>query len=122
MLSKKDLDNIRTIIQEELKEALTIEVQMEKFDKERGMKELKTEKRFLPEWLVYLQPELIGVLQGLQVDIGKARNKMIGTAENVGLLIQIISQSEQFLDYKFVPDTVEKIAKEEVALIENPNS
>lgn len=122
MLSKKDLDNIRTIIQEELKEALTIEVQLERFDKERGIKELKWEKRFLPEWLAHYQPELIGVLQGLQVDMGKARNKMIGTAENVGLLIQIISQSEQFLNYKFVPGTVEKIVKEEVALIENPNS
>ena len=48
MLSKKDLNEIRTIIQEELKAALTIEVQYEKFNKDKGAKELKIEKHFLP--------------------------------------------------------------------------
>lgn len=126
MLSKNDKkwikETIQQIIQQELKEALTIEIQYEKFDKKRGIKELKTEKHFLPEWLAYYQPELIGAIQGMQVDIGKARNKMIGTAENVRLLIEIISQAEQFLDYKFVPGTVKEIIKEEVAQIENKDS
>lgn len=119
MLSPKDKKFIKETIQQELKEALTCEVEYEQVDKEKGWKKVKTEKVFLPEWWIKYLPDFMGAMRGLQVDIGKARNKMIGTAENVRLLIDIISQSEQFLDYKFVPGTVKKIVKEEVAQIEN---
>ena len=105
MLSKKDLESIRTIIQEELKEALTCEVQYEKFDKERGMKELKTEKWFLPEWLMYHQPELIGAIRGMQADVGKTNNR-------------ILDISNLISTYTFVPDDTKKIIKEEVIQIE----
>ena len=40
MLSKKDLSNIRTIIQEELKDALNIGIKHDKFDKNTGIKEV----------------------------------------------------------------------------------
>jgi len=94
MLSKKDLEQIRTIIQEELKAAFTVEIQYEKFDKDKGIKELKTEKHFLPEWLVDFQPHLIGALRGMQEDSNKANNKMIGTAANVKALTKIMLQAE----------------------------
>jgi len=97
MLSKKDLDQIRTIIQEELKAALTIEVQYEKYDKEKGMKELKTEKHFLPEWLVDLQPYLIGALRGMQEDCNKVNNKTLDIVDNVRQLSGIMLQAEDSL-------------------------
>jgi hypothetical protein len=94
MLSKKDLKQIRTIIQEELKAAFTVEIQYEKYDKDKGMKELKTEKHFLPEWLVDLQPHLIGALRGMQEDTNKANNKMINTADNVNKMTEIMLLAE----------------------------
>jgi len=97
MLTKKDLTQIRTIIQEELKAAFTVEIQYEKFDKDKGIKELKTEKHFLPEWLVDLQPYLIGALRGMQEDTNKANNKMINTADNVKQLTGIMIQAEDSL-------------------------
>jgi len=94
MLSKKDLEQIRTIIQEELKAAFTVEIQYEKYDKEKGMKELKTEKWFLPEWLVDLQPHLIGALRGMQEDTNKANNRMKNTADNVNKMTEIMLLAE----------------------------
>ncbi len=97
MLSKKDLEQIRTIIQEELKEALTVEVQYEKFDKIKGMKELKIEKHFMPAWIMDWQPHLIGALRGLQEDANKTNNKMVKTSEVVDKLKNIMLQTEDSL-------------------------
>ena len=105
MLSKSDLNKIRTIIQEEtrtivqeeLKAALTIEIQYEKFDKDKGMKEALTKKFHLSVWLADQFPYLTGALRGMQEDTNKANNKMRNTAENVKKLTDIMIQAESSL-------------------------
>ena len=120
MLSKKDYDQIRTIIQEELKAALTIEVQYEKFDKDKGVKELKTEKHFLPAWLVDLQPYLIGALRGMQEDVNKCNNKSIGIIDNVKVLSQIMIDNENALKcISAMSDKIKEVPQEDIIQIES---
>ena len=120
MLSKKDLTQIRTIIQEELKAAFTVEIQYEKYDKDKGIKELKTEKWFLPEWLVDLQPHLIGALRGMQEDTNKCNNKSIGIIDNVKLLTNIMIQAENSLKcISAMSDKMKQIPKEDIVEIES---
>ena len=123
MLSKKDLDQIRIIIQEELKAAFTIEIQYEKYDKEKGMKELKIEERFLPEWLVDLQPYLIGALRGMQEDCNKVNNKSIGIIDNIKALSQIMIDNENVLKcLASISDRTKEISSENIVKIGNNKS
>lgn len=86
MLSKSD----KKWIKETIYEALTCEVQYEKFDKERGFKEVKNEKVFLPEWWVRYLPEFLGSMRGLQEDTNKANNKMMDTQEGLKAMSNIL--------------------------------
>jgi len=123
MLSKKDLDQIRTIIQEELKDALTIEIKYEKFDKEKGMKELITKKFHLPVWLADQFPHLTGALRGMQADTNKANNRMIDTAVNVQMFNQIMLDNENALKcIASISDKVKQIPQEELLQIESSDS
>ncbi len=97
MLSKKDYDQIRTIIQEELKSALTIEIQYEKFNKDKGMNELIKKEFHLSVWLADQFPYLVGALRGMQEDVNKSNNRMCDTAGAVKLLTDIMIQTESSL-------------------------
>ncbi len=90
MLSIADKNRIRSIVQQELKEALTCEVQYEKFDKERGFKEVKNEKVFLPEWWVRYLPEFLGAMRGLQSDTNKANNRMMDTQKGLEAIAHVL--------------------------------
>lgn len=90
MLSIANKNWIRSTIQQELKEALTCEVEYERFNKERGLKELKNEKVFLPEWWVRYLPEFLGAMRGLQSDTNKANNRMMNTQEGLQAMSNIL--------------------------------
>lgn len=97
MLSRKDLDQIRIIVQEELKAALTIEIQYEKTDKEKGLRELITKEFHLPVWLADQFPHLTGALRGMQEDCNKVNNKSMDIIDNVKALSQIMIDNENVL-------------------------
>ncbi len=78
MLSKKDLENIRTIIREELLDLVTMEWIMEVGPNKPGDPPKHTEKRkvnVLHEIGVYL-PNSVGAMRGVQADINKTTNKL----------------------------------------------
>ena len=120
MLTKKDLEKIRKIIQEELKAALTIEIQYEKTDKEKGLRESITKEFHLPVWLADQFPHLTGALRGMQEDCNKANNKMINTAENVKQLTEIMIQAENSMKcIAAISDQIKEISQEDIVQIES---
>ena len=73
----------------------------------------------MPEWLVDLQPYLIGALRGMQEDTNKANNRMIGTASNVKALTGIMMQAENSL--KCIAAISDKIKGDTIQIESNDN-
>ena len=120
MLSKKDLSNIRTIIQEELKDALTIGIKHDKFDKNTGIKEVIIKEFHLTVWLADQFPYLVGALRGMQSDTNKANNRMISTADSVKALNKIMIDNENALKcIAALNDKVKEIDQEDILTIES---
>ena len=94
MLDKQDKQWLENTIERKITEALTVEVQYEKFDKERGLKELKTEDVYLPVWWVQYLPEFMGSFRGLQEDVNKASNKMMNTQEGLQAMADVLMNIE----------------------------
>ncbi len=120
MLSKKDLIQIRTIIQEELKAALTIEIQYEKFDKNKGMKELIVKEFHLSVWLAEQFPNLVGALRGMQADTGKTNNRILTIIDNLKIINKTMLDSEKsFKVIASMSDKVKEIQQEDIIQIES---
>jgi hypothetical protein len=96
MLSQKDLDKIREIVKEVVKEENTIrEVTVERTNKETGAKELKTIDLYIPEWIAAELPELAGALRGVQETSDNVKN-------NFGKLARAVRISMEDLGEKIV--------------------
>ena len=97
MLDKQDKIWLENTIERKIQEALTVEVQYERFDKEKGMKELKVEKEYLPVWWVEYLPGFLGATRGLQEDINKNNNKISKMDTKVSSIGNIFIQLEDSL-------------------------
>lgn len=93
-LDKNDKIWLENIIERKIQDALTVEVQYEKFDKERGLTERKTENVYLPVWWVQYLPEFMGAFRGLQEDTNKASNKMIDTQKGLQAMADVLMNIE----------------------------
>ena len=91
MLTKADKEFITKTIHE----ALTVNIQYERFNKERGLKELKTEDVFLPNFWVQYLPEFMGALRGMQETTDHTKNRACETKEAVAALGGIMLQFEE---------------------------
>ena len=100
MLSKNDLNKIRGIIREELKEAFTIEMVMEKKRDEKtgqplAVPDIKKIKVWLPEeWARHI-PYFEGALRGMQETSDKAKNNSIKAFQGVCAIAQILRTIEE---------------------------
>ncbi len=120
MLSKKDLKEIRTIVQEELKEALTIKIQYEKYNKEKGMKELMVKDFHLSVWLAEQFPDLVGALRGMQKDTGKTNNRILTITDNLKIVNKTLLDSEKsFKVIAAIGDKIKEIQQEDIIEIES---
>jgi hypothetical protein len=90
MLNQKDIDIIKDII----KEALTIEVRMEKFDQLNGIWEHKTEKVYIPTFWVEYLPKITAALRGMQEDVDHTKNRVAENVQRSDAIIGILLQSE----------------------------
>jgi len=120
MLSKKDLQQIRSIISEEINNALSIEIQYEKFDKEKGMKELIKKKFHLSVWLAEQFPDLVGALRGMQEDVNKSNNKITHVTDNLKIINKILIDNQNaFNCIAKISDRVKEIPQEDIIQIES---
>ena len=100
MLSKSDLNKIREIIREELKEAFTIEMTMEKKRDEKtgqplAIPEINKIKVWLPEeWARHI-PYFESALRGMQETSDKAKNNSIKAFHGVAAIAQILRAIEK---------------------------
>ena len=100
MLTKKDRDDIRKIFQEELKDAFTIEMKMEKRRDENTGKPLAVPvaeyiKVWLPEeWARHL-PYFEGALRGMQETTDHAKNNSIKAFQGMGAVAKILQVIEK---------------------------
>ena len=102
MLSKSD----KEFIKDTIKEALTVKVQMERFNKDTGIKEIKIETVYLPEFLVDYFSHLEGALRGVQETTDHVKNRSNETKEAVKSMAQLFIGAEKnfmnlagFIDY-----------------------
>lgn len=77
-MTKKDKEEIRKIIQEELKAALVRTVMVERGARKQGDPEkvVKEEEWNVLEWFVVYAPLIEGALRGMQGDVSKVANKV----------------------------------------------
>ena len=96
MLSKSDLNKIREIIREELKEAFTMEKKRdEKTGQPLAVPEIKKIKVWLPEeWARHI-PYFEGALRGMQETSDKAKNNSIKAFHGVAAIAQILRAIEK---------------------------
>lgn len=93
MLTRKDKDFIINAI----KEALSVEVQMERFDRINGVWEHKQEKVYLPElWVEYL-PKYTGAIRGIQEDVDHMKNDIGSNTNKLQAVAGIFLQLENSL-------------------------
>ena len=102
MLTKSDKEFIRDTI----KESLTVQVQLEKWNKETGIKETKVDTVYLPAFLVDYFSHLEGSLRGMQETVDHTKNRSVETKDGVAALGSIMLQFESgikdmmhFVDY-----------------------
>ena len=95
MLSTKDKKWLENIIEQKITNALTVEVQYECFNKEKGFMERKCQNEYLPVWWVKYLPDFMGALRGMQEDTNKANNKMISTTEGINGIADILINMEK---------------------------
>jgi hypothetical protein len=90
MLTKKDLDKIRTVVRDEL----TIkEVTVERINKETGATELKTVDLYLPEWIAAELPHLSGALRGVQETSDNVKNNFGKLARAVRVSMEVLEEN-----------------------------
>jgi hypothetical protein len=99
-MTKNDIEQIRRIVSEAVREALTVEWTIEKHrDEQTGqplaVPHVRTERVFLPSVIAQMLPYHEGALRGLQQDIGKAGLDVHG--ENLQALVQLVEQSRPVL-------------------------
>jgi len=85
MLSKKDLQAIRTIIQEELKELVMRDIVMEKAPRKPGDPPKHTEKltvNVIDEIAKYM-PHVEGAIRGVQHDVNVNNNSQLAVAKTL---------------------------------------
>ena len=112
MLSKSDKQWLEKTIREVVTEVLTVEVQMERFNKEKGMKEFKIEKLFMPNaWVEYL-PDHIGAIRGMQKDVNKSNNRALETKEIMrnmaGVILNLTESLRTIAEYS---DNIKSLPK-----------
>lgn len=93
---------IKDSIKEAVIEALTVEMTIEKVRDEKtgqplAVKQVKTEKTFLPSFLAQILPYYEGALRGMQKDVEKNNNKIIGVDEKIQAVGDILIQTENSL-------------------------
>lgn len=122
MLSKKDLDQIRNIVQEELTNYLIRTVEVEKGPRKQGDPEKSVEIQTINalDWIIHYMPLIEGALRGVQEDTNRANSKMINTSETVEALSAIMLQTEQSLKtISFISDGMKQINNIEVKQLES---
>lgn len=81
MLSAKDLEKIRDIVDEIVKDRLTVkEITVERLDLPSGKIERKTVDIYIPEWIAAELPNLSGALRGMQETVDHAKNNSFKVA------------------------------------------
>ena len=101
MLSKKDKEEIRAIIQEELKAALVRTVTIERGPRQQGDPEkvVRDEQWNVLDFFAAYAPKIEAALRGMQEDVDKASNKvdLVGgiLTELSGALISIDKVSKR---------------------------
>ena len=114
MLNKSD----KKFIRDTIKESLTVEVQMEKLNKDTGIKETKIDTIYLPEFLVDYFSHMEGALRGQQETLDHVKNRSLETKEGMAALGSIMLQFEDgikkmlhFVDYTKQKQIENKIEK-----------
>ena len=88
MLTKKDKQDIKDMVREAVREELTVEMTLEKHrDETTGLPlakpEIKTERVFLPAFIVQTLSYNEGAFRGLQEDISKRNQSVDALAERL---------------------------------------
>lgn len=116
MLDKQDKIWLENTMETKIKEALTVEVQMEIFDKETGIKETKKDTIYLPEFLVDYFSHIEGSLRGMQETVDHTKNRSVETKEGVKAIAEIFlgaegnfKQLSEFLNFERQKQIEEKI-------------
>lgn len=107
MLSKKDLENIRQIIKEELTEFLVRTVTIERGPEKQGDSEkvIKEEQWNILEFMAAYQPKVEAAIRGMQEDLDKTKNNinvlnniMLGYEDSIIRLCEYTNELKQLTD------------------------
>lgn len=119
MLSKKDKEDIRTIIQEELKFALVRTVTVEYGPRKQGDPEkvIKEEEWNILDWFVVYAPKIEAALRGLQADVDRTVNSVDRQDFKIDTIGQVLLSMEQ--SAKTIAMLSDNIRNSSLGLIEN---
>jgi len=103
MLTKKDKEEIRRIVREELKEALFRRIAIERGPRQQGDPEkvVKEEEWNVLDFLAVYLPRVEGALRGVQEDVDKTKNRVLENSAK----IQVVGETLLGLE-----DSAKKIA------------
>ena len=96
MLSKRDKEEIRNIIQGELKEALCRTITIERGPRQQGDPEkvVKEEQWNVLDFLATYLPRIEAALRGMQEDVDHAKNGVAVQGEKIAAIGQILLSME----------------------------
>jgi len=96
-MRKKDREEIRQIIQEELKDALVRTVMVERGARKQGDPEkvVKEEEWNVLDWFVVYAPRIEAALRGMQEDVDKTANKVDAQREQLQTVGSVLMGMEK---------------------------
>ena len=97
MLSKKDLENIRQIVREELKGALVRTVTIERGPEKQGDPEkvIREEEWNVLDFSAAYAPKIEAALRGMQADVDQTNNMVLKQAEQIEAIGGVLCSMEQ---------------------------
>lgn len=96
MLTKNDKQAIRTMIQEELKDALCRKVTIERGPRQQGDPEkvIKEEEWNVLDFMATYLPRIEAALRGMQEDVDKAKNGVAAQREQITAISSVLLTME----------------------------
>ena len=119
ILNKEDKEDIRKIIQEELKASLVRTVTVEYGPRKQGDPEkvIKTEEWNVLDWFAVYAPKIEAALRGLQADVDRTVNSVDRQDFKIDTIGQVLLSMEQ--SAKTIAMLSDNIRNSSLGLIEN---